>query len=161
MVEVEREPEVVWTFIEYVCVCAGSIARCWGDMPHGDLVFDCVEDIRRRPVEDEKKNYNWKLDDVFYQFVGRGATEVGCPAGKLMISVLARVGGGLWARIRRLSVKVRIRPGMLMPPATCQSVTLSGLITHWLYVLLTFVSIPRVSMYLRVDFVAQLTLYFR
>ena len=118
MVEVEREPEVVWTFIEYVCVCAGSIARCWGDMPHGDLVFDCVEDIRRRPVEDEKKNYNWKLDDVFYQFVGRGATEVGCPAGKLMISVLARVGGGLWARIRRLSVKVRIRPGMLMPPAS-------------------------------------------
>ena len=118
MVEVEREPEVVWTFIGYVCVCAGSIARCWGDMPHGDLVFASVEDIRRRPVEDEKKNNNWKLDDVFYQFVGRGATEVGCPAGKLMISVLARVGGGLWARIRRLSVKVRIRPGMLMPPAS-------------------------------------------
>lgn len=61
-------------------------------------------------------NWNWMI--VFYQFDGRGDTEVGCPAGKLMISVLARVGGGLWARIRRLSVKVRIRPGMLIPPVS-------------------------------------------
>ena len=60
VVEVEREPEVVWTFIGYVRVCAGGVPRCWSDMPHDDLVFACVEDIR--PVEDEK-NVELELDD--------------------------------------------------------------------------------------------------
>ena len=74
---------------------------------------------------------------VFYQFAGKGASTVTgarFPAEKLTISVLASAWSGQWLRIRRLSAKVRTRPGMppaavLFPnssyhPGFCQSGTL-------------------------------------
>jgi hypothetical protein len=52
--EVEREPEVVWTFtgnVVVVVVFAGSITRSRRDIPYDYLGLSCVEDDDgRRPA---------------------------------------------------------------------------------------------------------------
>src|SRR6266702_780359 len=105
------------SFPRRIVVLAGSMARSRRNITHEDLVRASMED--GRPTDDRESEVNgslssWLQESLFYQFCGRGATGTGCPAGKLMICVLARVLGGQWPRIRRPSAKVRTRPGM--PP---------------------------------------------